>query len=390
MSLSLPADPPSARSLTGLVPQLIDALRRGEGSAPQAQPGATDAPWFPPASSVILLVVDGLGVHNLSSRSGHARFLTSVRARKDVARTVFPSTTASALSSLLTGESPGRHGIVGYRALEPETDQVLNQLRGWDSDGLDPWTWQRIEPLLLREASAGRPVFVVTKSEYENTGFTVATMRGATFVGENDFTTRIDRAAELAARHPGALIYLYVPDLDAIGHRRGWESDGWGAALERVDAAARRLSESLVPGVGLVVTADHGMIDVPRHRHVLLEEGSPLVEGVRHIGGEPRMLHLYAEPGAAGHVLTAWRDAEASRSWIVSRDEAIATGLFGAVDDAVRARIGDVLVAARAGIAYYDDRLADKAPQRMVGQHGSLTDEERIVPLIRLGAFARQ
>jgi hypothetical protein len=54
----------------------------------------------------------------------------------------------------------------------------------------------------------------------------------------------------------------------------------------------------------------------------------------------------------------------------------------------VRPRIGDVLVAARA-VAYYDDRLADKKPQRMIGQHGSLTDQERIVPLIRLGAFAR-
>jgi hypothetical protein len=58
------------------------------------------------------------------------------------------------------------------------------------------------------------------------------------------------------------------------------------------------------------------------------------------------------------------------------------------VDDAVRDRIGDVLVAARAGIAYYDDREADKGPQKMIGQHGSLTDEERVVPLIRLGAYA--
>ena len=47
-----------------------------------------------------------------------------------------------------------------------------------------------------------------------------------------------------------------------------------------------------------------------------------------------------------------------------------------------------MLVAARSGIAYYDDRLADKKPQRMIGQHGSLTDQERIVPLARLGAFS--
>ena len=100
------------------------------------------------------------------------------------------------------------------------------------------------------------------------------------------------------------------------------------------------------------------------------------------------MLHLYAEAGRADAVLQAWRVSESARSWVISRDEAIDAGLFGAVAPEVRDRIGDVLVAARTGVAYYDDRLADKAPQRMVGQHGSLTDEERTVPLIRLGAFA--
>ncbi len=199
---------------------------------------------------------------------------------------------------------------------------------------------------------------------------------------------RVELAADLAARHPGSFVYVYAPDLDAIGHKRGWQSDEWVAALERVDAAARALDGALARGTGLVITADHGMVDVPRHRHVLLTEGDGLVDGVRHIGGEPRMLHLYAEPGAEERVLDAWRAAESSRSWVLSRSEAIEAGLFGPVADEVRARIGDVLVAPRAGIAYYDDRLADKGAQKMIGQHGSLTHEERIVPLIRLGAFA--
>ncbi len=74
----------------------------------------------------------------------------------------------------------------------------------------------------------------------------------------------------------------------------------------------------------------------------------------------------------------------------MTRAEAIAAGLYGPqVDAEVAPRIGDVLIAARGTVAYYDDRLADKKAQKMIGQHGSLTDQERIVPLIRLGAFAR-
>lgn len=375
MSLSLPADPPRARRLTGVVPQLLRSLT-----------GAGD--WFAPATSVIVFVADGLGAAQLAARGGHARFLAAAGAKKDVARTVFPSTTTAALTSLLTGEEPGEHGIVGYRARVPGTDRVLDQLHGWETHGLDPHSWQRAQPLLEREAAAGRPVFVVSKPEYLGTGFTEATLRGAEFVSAATVGERAEIAADLAARHPGALVYLYANDLDAVGHKRGWESDAWVGALERVDAAARGLSESLAPGTGAVVTADHGMVDVPRHRHLLLTDDSDLVDGVRLIGGEPRMLHLYAEPGQERHVLDRWRASEGGRSWVMSRDEAVDAGLFGPTSDDVRPRIGDVMVAARSGVAYYDDRLADKASQSMIGQHGSLTSEERIVPLIRLGAFA--
>jgi len=374
MSLSLPADPPRARSLTGVVPQMMAAMD-----------GTSD--WLAPARSAIVFVIDGLGAHNLNARAGHARFLSSAAAKKDAVRTVFPSTTASALTSLLTGVAPGEHGILGYRVLVPQLDEVVNQLRGWDTDGLD-LAWQRAEPLTERYAAAGRPCFVVSKREYADTGFTSAIMRGAEFVAAEDVAERLQIAADLAARHPGAFVYTYAPDLDALGHKRGWQSDEWVNALERVDAATRAFAGALAPGTGAVVTADHGMIDVPRHRHVLLSDDDVLVAGVRHIGGEPRMLHLYAEPDASEDVLARWRASESGRSWVLSRSEAVDAGLFGPVATAVLPRIGDVVVAARSGIAYYDDRLEDKGAQRMVGQHGSLTNEERSVPLIRLGAFA--
>ncbi|SIT74693.1 alkaline phosphatase family protein [Microbacterium sp. RU33B] len=375
MSLSLPADPPRARRLTGVVPQLLRSLT-----------GAGD--WFAPATSAVVFVVDGLGSAQLAARSGHARFLSASGTKKDVARTVFPSTTTAALTSLLTGEEPGTHGIVGYRARVPGTDLVADQLHGWETHGLDPHSWQRAQPLLERESDAGRPVFVVSKAEYLGTGFTRATLRGAEFVSAATVGERAGLAADLAARHPGALVYLYANDLDAVGHKRGWESDAWIAALERVDAAARTLSEGLAPGTGAVVTADHGMVDVPRHKHILVTADSDLAADVRLIGGEPRMLHLYVEPGQERHVLERWRSSESGRSWVMSRDDAIDSGLFGPVAAEVRPRIGDVLVAARAGVAYYDDRVADTSSQKMVGQHGSLTNEERVVPLIRLGAFA--
>ncbi len=377
MSLSLPVDPPGARSLTGVVPNLLASLSDGGG-------------WFPPARSVILVLIDGLGRGNLTARAGHARFLVSQMAKKDAARTVFPSTTATALTGLLTGVDAGVHGIVGYRARIPGTDRTPNQLQGWESDGLDPLTWQRAEPLLHREAGKGRDTFFVSKQIYAGSGFTKAIARGAQYVAAATPEERLEAAADLAARHPGSLSYVYLPELDTIGHSRGWESDAWLAGLERLDGALGALHRRVDPATGIVVTADHGMVDVPSERQVLLQEGSDLLEAVDIVAGEPRMLQLYTAPGAAGEVARRWRDSEQSRSWVLTRDEAMDAGLFGPhVANEVAPRIGDVLVAARGIVAYYDDRGADKKAQAMIGQHGSLTDLERIVPLIGLGAFAR-
>jgi hypothetical protein len=370
MPLSLPADPSHARSLTAVLPDVLAALDDA-------------SPSLPPVRSAILFVVDGLGARSLAEHAGYARFLASHTTKKSVATTVFPSTTAAALTSLLTGTTVGAHGIVGYRARIPGTDRVLNQLTDWGVGELDRLSWQRSSSLL----DAPRR-FVVSKPDYAHSGFTAATTRGAEFVGERDLDARVDAAGRLARAHQGALVYLYVPELDSAGHRYGIDSDAWRTVLESIDAAARRLHGAVGPEVGIILTADHGMVDVSATRHVILDDGDPRLDGVRALGGEPRMLHVYAEDGAADAVRAAWQ-ADETRSWVMTRDEAINAGLFGAdVAAGVRPRIGDVLVAARALVAYYDGRLSDTSGQRMIGQHGSLTPEERIVPLLRLGAFA--
>lgn len=385
MSLMLPAEPAHARSLTALVPDMVasvSAAARTSASAPSVSGS------LPSARSAIIVVIDGLGAANLAARAGHARFLASVMRKKDVARSVFPTTTAAALTSLMTGTDPGEHGIVGYRVRVPDTGVLSNQLTGWESDGLDPATWQRRPTLFETAASHGVEGFVVSREEYRHSGFTRAAFRGSAFDAAASFADRLGVALDHATSGAHRLVYAYAPELDSAGHRYGWESDEWIAALEDADAAVRSLASALPADVGVLVTADHGMVDVPRTGHILLRDADALVADVAAIAGEPRMLHLYAEPGRAARVIARWRAAESGRSWVLARDEAIAAGLFGEVDPEVRDRIGDVLVAARGRIAYYDDRLSDKASQRMIGQHGSLTSAERIVPLIRLGAYA--
>ena len=374
MSSILPITSATARHINGVAADLLGALRGGTGS-------------LAPARSAVIVVVDGLGAIQLRAHAGHARRLTAGVGRKDVAHSVFPSTTASALTSLLTGADPGSHGLVGYRVLDRTRDRLVNLLSGWESDHIDPLAWQPRPTIFETAAAGGNPAYAIGLAAYARSGFSQATLRGAEFVGVASAAERLSVAYQLAADVPGSLIYCYVPEIDKAGHRYGVDSPEWIAALEDVDQA---LAPRPPAGAGVLITADHGMVDVPAHRQVVLDEGDGRLDGIRHIGGEPRMLHVYLEPDADPvAALERWRALSEGDADVLSRAEAIAAGLFGAeVTDAAQARIGDLLVAARGNKAFYDGTAEDQRSRGMIGQHGSVTPEERQVPFIRRGAFA--
>jgi len=372
------------------VPRLAGVLASSLASLQGVQNGFE----LPAASGAVIVLVDGLGASNLQARAGHARFLSTRMSRRDVIRTVLPSTTAAALASFTTGRMPGEHGLVGYKVHDTAHDRLVNQLNGWDA-GMVPETWQRSETLFESAAADGVPTFAIGAARYADSGYTRAVLRGAEFRAAASVPDRFAMAQSVLEQHRGALVYLYVPELDQAAHAHGWESARWLGLLEQLDAEVAAFERRMPRGTGLLVTADHGVVDVPAHRHVFVDARPDLLDGIRHVGGEPRFLSLYAEPGldeaARAQLVEDWRSAEGHRAWVLGRDEAIESGLYGpTVADEVRSRIGDVLIAARSGIAYYDRREPNRQAELMVGQHGSLTDEETRVPLIRAGAYARR
>ena len=193
-----------------------------------------------------------------------------------------------------------------------------------------------------------------------------------------------------------SLMYFYVNELDKAGHRYGCRSEQWEHQLEELDATVKRLSSSLPAGTTILLTADHGMLDVPEPQRIDFSQDPELVEGVRHTAGEPRMVHLYLEEahleaaaGARDRLLAAWKGRFGDRVWAFTREEAVAGGLFGDVRPAVEGRIGDVMIAARDAVALYDGRRMRPTAMEVVGQHGSLTKAEREVPLLCFAAQGR-
>ena len=341
------------------------------------------------ANRIVLVLVDGLGAAALRARAGHARGLSAASGAS--IDTVFPTTTAAALASLATGERPGQHGLVGYSVLDAANDRVINQLSGWD-DRLDPARWQREPTLFERAVADGLAAVVVGPARYSDSGFTHAVLRGAEYRAAASIADRFEVAAAwLREPGPAGVLYLYVPELDSIAHASGWESIEWTERLETVDAEVRRLAAVLGSRDGMLVTADHGIVDIPVSAHLLIDTAPDLLAGIRHVAGEPRCLQLHFEPSLSAQerdaVVGRWRDAESDRSWVATREESIVANWFGEVDPEVEPRIGDILIAARKNVAYYDGRTADKHSLAMIGQHGSWSPAELQVPLARFGAF---
>lgn len=348
--------------------------------------GFTNALGLPAARRVAVVMVDGLGLGLLRKHAAHAPYL---RGALDSARALsssFPSTTASSLASLGTGVAPGQHGLVGYDVLDPDRDRVVNMLGGWDAE-VEPTVWQPHETVFERVARH-LPVVTVSQPRFEDSAMTRAALRGGSFIGATTIHAMIDAAARQLSENPRMLMYFYVNDLDKAGHRYGAASSQWLRALEDLDAALKLLARRVPSDTLLLLTADHGMVDVPEQQRIDYSQYPELLEGVRHTAGEPRMVHLYFD----GHVTpdereasaARWQDAFGTRAWILTRDEAVTKGYFGSVDDAVLPRIGDLLIMAREGIALIDGRRASAAAFGMVGQHGSLTRAEREIPLLTL------
>ena len=371
----LPAAKSHRFSLADVLPNCLQALRGHRGSL-----------GLPTVTHAIVVLVDGLGFEGLAGHRGHARTLSARLDRDAPIDSGIPSTTAAALASLTTGTRPGEHGMVGYSVLDAARDRVVNQLTGWGPDGLDPERWQRSSTVFERARELGVHSVAIGRERYRDSGFSAAVLRGADFQAGETIEDRVTVAAQELHRAGPRLVYLYVPELDVAGHAKGVASAEWTAALESFDAALAPLAASLTGSQGLLVTADHGMLDIAPEAHRIVAPG--LLAGVRHVAGEPRGLQLHLEAGIDPDVVAeAWRASEGTRAWVATRSEAIAAGWFGEVNPEVLPRLGDVFVFARRPIAYYVE--PGDGGRGMVGQHGSLTPTERSIPLLRFGAFAR-
>lgn len=333
-----------------------------------------------PMGRELLFLIDGFGFDTLSQYAD-AMPTMSRMFNHGLVQTSFPSTTATSLATLTTGELPGVHGMLGYTVQVPRSGgRLLNALK-WD-ERVDPENWQPVETLFQRGAKSGIKVTHVAAKRYENSGFTRAVFRGADYKGANVFTDLISETKSALQRTP-SFVYLYVNDLDSAGHSDGVGSDKWLAALSAIDQMISQLMKEVPKGTRIWVTSDHGMINV--QEKIVIGQDNALLTGVSVIAGEPRARHIYLNQDSSEfrkETASLWQEYLQDKALVLTREQAISSNLFGAAvsADAVD-RMGEIIAIARGGLVLLDPERADKEGS-MVGHHGGDSEIESQVGLL--------
>jgi predicted AlkP superfamily pyrophosphatase or phosphodiesterase len=363
--------------ISGVSPALLRVV--GWGPAGSGEVPATPA-WLPEpargARQIVLLILDGLGWEQLGGHSGSAPTLASMSGGPITS--VAPSTTSTALTSIATGVPPSVHGVLGYRVLV-QPGEVMNVLRwttasGDARDTVVPEQFQRVLSF------GGQPVPMVSRSMFATSGFTRAYLQGATHVGwrvASSLAVEVSRLLEERER----LVVAYYDGIDVVAHERGLGAH-YDAELLAADRLVADLLAVLPAGAALVVTADHGQVEVTADPLVF---ESAILERVTTMSGEGRFRWLHVGDGrdAAATVATMAAESLGESAWVRTRDEVVEEGWFGGpLSDELAARVGDVAVVARDAVWFRDPGEKDS---QLVCRHGSLTRAEMLVPLLAAG-----
>ncbi|PKM44869.1 MAG: phosphodiesterase [Gammaproteobacteria bacterium HGW-Gammaproteobacteria-1] len=375
--------PDYARSIVNLVAAVSGGLGGGDtGYAPLAE--------LPPERlrdrPVALLLIDGMGDALLRQfPDSHL-----ARARCGGLSSVFPSTTASAVTSLSTGVAPQQHAITGWHMWLRELGSVAAILpfaprhggAGYDRAGWTPAQLIGAPPLYDRLAV---PATVLSPSWIADSPYSRASAGRAQRTGHDGLEDFFAKLVKLLRDGRPRYLYAYWAELDHLAHEYGSASPQVRAhflALDRAYAAACTALRG--SGALLVTSADHGFIDTaPAHTLMLADHPDLDAMLALPLCGESRAAYCYLRPGREADFL-GYVSGELGQACVaVAGAQLIAEGWFGrgAPHPRLAQRVGDYVLLMQENYVLRD-RLANEKPFRQIGVHGGVSAAEMEVPLL--------
>lgn len=342
--------------------------------------GAAVPAWMPETDHLVFLLVDGMGDH-LLSKLAPTSFLASHRVAQLSA--VFPSTTTVALATLATAARPCEHGMPGWWTYLPSRDLATIPLPFCERFGQQPLTLERSEmwPLTPWLETVPAEVLVVSPLAFWDSVFS-RYLRGYRAGAPY---RHIEQCAELVKAHQRAhsrtFTLLYWPEFDLACHSYGCAASATRDVLRHIDVTVSDLVARLGPQASLLVSADHGLLDIKPEGQLVVRRGEPLLECLRTPpGGEPRTPVFHLKPGREAEFRALFMQRFEGQ-FVLHTPEQLSDLLGGPLSSLARERYGDLVAVAVSDVVLHY-RGSEGSKPGFIGYHGGLTPAEMAIPLI--------
>ncbi|MBS3815978.1 MAG: alkaline phosphatase family protein [Candidatus Thermoplasmatota archaeon] len=336
--------------------------------------------------NVVLLVIDGLGFRYLDSKESNS-FLK--RNLKTKITSVFPSSTASAIPTFLTGNAPQKHAITGWYMHLKEIGTVSTALhfaprygdRAFSEDGIDLQELLELDPIYEKFENS----FIVTDEDIKESVLSKTTSAEAVTYGYEDmdsFTGSLERAVR--ASEERKYIYAYWPGFDSLAHEHGVSSTEVERHFQELDKKLKQFVEDIKDtDTMLMITSDHGFIDTTEEKSIRLKDHPEMEECLTlPMCGDYRSAYCYLRPSKDDRFRNYWEDELQDFCRLHEAQELIEKNYFGIhePDPKLFDRIGDYVLIMKENYTMQHG-YPNKDDPFMIGQHGGVTEKEMWTPL---------
>lgn len=391
------------------LPNTIRALLTGE-TGPGRLPPKTLAHLPTRYDRVILLLIDAFGWRFLQRTYDSYPFLKRIVGEGVVSKltSMFPSTTAAHLTTIHSGLPVGASGVYEWFFYEPTLDTIISPLIFSYAGDKDPGTLKTagIHPRTLFPRRTlyqdlnryGIKSYAFQHRSYAHSPASEALVDGARIVPYSSLAEALTNLTALALQETGrAYFYLYYDAFDTTCHLYGPESPHINAEIDVLLFALERLFHGALAGklknTLLLITADHGQVEVSPETTTYLNQAVPALEGwlKRNLKGQllvpagsARDMFLHIKPECIDDAFASLERHLDGRAEVYRVPDLIAQGFFGPdISQAFLDRVGDLVVLPYRGQAvwWYEK---GRFEQTFQGHHGGLTCEESETILMAL------
>lgn len=334
--------------------------------------------------NIIVLVIDGLG-YDYVKKYGKKGIMA--RSLKEKITTVFPPTTPCAIASFLNGTPPSKHGILGFFLYISEIKETIVTIRhGIRAKGSLPENikFEEIYKLTPFSNKIDIETYHIDDENVTDSIYTTAQSGKSKIIGHKGINDCFNKLKEVIQSNKNKkYIYAHIPNHDLLCHDFGLDSKEALEDYNKTDLELKKfLDEIKGTNTMIIVTADHGMINIPKENMILIKDYPELKKTLT--------LPMYGQSRYANCIV---KDKEKFKKIISEKfkdkceifNKNEAEKLYGLkINEKFKERIGDFLLVMKKDYGIYDlpPKQSYETYDYNTCDHGGLTENEMYVPLI--------